>query len=113
QELIHGVGLRIVDADFVVKRPEDTEFGGFWKQLPEATREALSANPRGQVYQAVIKAMPPAAAARPLHLLDVGPPAPAPGKYGGNPVMKYMLGFISLDKRQRIANLLRRLGIKV
>ena len=113
QELIHGVGLRIVDADFVVKRPEDTEFEGLWKTLPEATRDALSSNPHGQVYQAVIKSMALSAAPRQLDLLEVALPAPAPGKFGGNPPARFLLGFISLKNRQRIANLLRGLGIKV
>lgn len=113
QELIHGVGMHIVDADFVVKRPEDTEFGALWKNLPQATRDVLSANPHGQVYQVVIKAMAPATATPQLDLLDVALPAPAPGKFGGNRVARFLLGFISLQNRQRIANMLRGLGIGV
>jgi hypothetical protein len=65
------------------------------------------------VYQAVIKAMTPATATRQLDLLEVALPAPAPGKFGGNRLSRFVLGFISLDNRQRIANLLRSLGIKV
>lgn len=113
QELIRGAGLKIVDADFVVKLPEQTEFASLWNKLPEDTRQVLSANPHGQVYQAVIKAMLVAAPVKEIDLMQVALPAPSPGKFGGNRATQFLLAFISLKNRQRIANSLRRLGIKV
>lgn len=112
QELIRSVGLWIVDADFVVKRPEDTEFSGLWRKLPATARDTLSANPYGNVYQAVIKAVRPNSAARQLDLLKVSLPAPSDGKFSSNPLVRALLRFISLENRQRIANLLRKLSTR-
>lgn len=58
QALFEDAGLAIVDAEFVVQFPEDTEFADAWNKLPAATRLALSKNPFGTVYQVVVRAVP-------------------------------------------------------
>lgn len=69
QQLVETAGLKIVDARFVVRRPEDTEYASTWARLPEVVRAALQINPYGNVYQCVIKAVPKDADGEPLHLM--------------------------------------------
>jgi 2-polyprenyl-3-methyl-5-hydroxy-6-metoxy-1,4-benzoquinol methylase len=58
QGLFDSAGLRINEAQFVVTRPELTEFANQWRKLPEQLRIALSLNKYGMVYQVVIKTVP-------------------------------------------------------
>ncbi len=56
--LFDQAGLKIVDAGFVIRPPEQTEFASLWSALPAGLREALrQANPFGSVYQVVVKAV--------------------------------------------------------
>lgn len=57
-ELFSGAGLKIVQAEFVICEPEQTEFAARWKKLPESLKRELSANPFGLVYQVVVRAVP-------------------------------------------------------
>lgn len=56
QSMFEDAGLAIEHAEFVVTRPEDTEFAEKWHKLPHHVRDALSENRFGSVYQVVIKA---------------------------------------------------------
>jgi 2-polyprenyl-3-methyl-5-hydroxy-6-metoxy-1,4-benzoquinol methylase len=57
QALFENAGLKIVDAEFVVVPPEETEFSAVWSNLPARVQEALGTNRFGTVYQVVIKAV--------------------------------------------------------
>jgi len=113
RELVDGAGLKIVDAGFMVKLPEHTEFAAAWNRLPEASRAVLSANPHGQVYQVVFKAVSKTAPGRAIDLLEAALPAPAPGNYSGNRLTRWLSGFLSWEHRQQIAGVLRRMGFRV
>ncbi len=112
QEMFIGAGLKILDADFVVKLPEQTEFASNWKTLPPAARRALSMNPHGHVYQAIIKAGRADRPGKAIELTDVAP-APYAGAFGtgNNRLLRYIAGHISLKNRERITTALRRLHI--
>jgi SAM-dependent methyltransferase len=112
-ELFSGAGLKIVDAGFVVKLPEQTEFATHWKHLPDAAQQVLAENPHGNVYQVVAKAVRAEAPGNAIDLLQAALPAPAPGNYGGNRVTRFIAGFISWENRQRIAGVLRRMGFRI
>ena len=56
QAMFDSAKLSISQAEFVVTRPEDTEFSEIWNNQPKDVRAALSQNPFGTVYQVVIKA---------------------------------------------------------
>lgn len=58
QALFENAGLKIIDAEFVVVPPEDTEFSGQWAKLTAGVQHALGTNRFGSVYQVVIKAVP-------------------------------------------------------
>jgi len=58
QSMFEEAGLVIEHAEFIVVRPEETEFAEKWNKLPNHLRRALSENRFGSVYQVVIKAKP-------------------------------------------------------
>jgi 2-polyprenyl-3-methyl-5-hydroxy-6-metoxy-1,4-benzoquinol methylase len=114
QELCERAGLKITEVDYVVKPPEYTEFARRWRQLPGATRLALSANPFGSVYQVVVKAVPKAAVGKGLKLVSLPVPDTALLSIGahGDRLLRYLVSYLSLNTRQRIAHTLARLGLR-
>lgn len=58
QTLFETAGLKIVDAEFVVRHPEETELARHWAALSGDVHAGLLSNPFGRVYQVVIKAVP-------------------------------------------------------
>jgi SAM-dependent methyltransferase len=60
--------LNIIDANFVLRPPTETEFAEKWAELPLEVRQAVETNPFGNVYQVVTKAQPRAWAKRRLDL---------------------------------------------
>lgn len=58
QALFERAGFGIVEAEFVERAPEQTEFADRWQRLPKAIRDMLAINPFGTVYQVVVKAAP-------------------------------------------------------
>lgn len=56
QELFRGAGLRIVDALYVVRPPDSTEFAERWQALPGKLRQSFEEGAFAQVYQTVVKA---------------------------------------------------------
>lgn len=117
QRLFNDAGFKIVEADFMVKMPEQTEFAQRWRNLPIETRQALAYNKFGMVYQVVVKAVPHTAPGKSLQLVSLSLPPPTPGSFSigarGNPVLGFLLSFMSLRTRDRLARLLERIGIRV
>jgi len=58
EDLFARAGLKIIEARYVVKPPEDTEFAQGWSKLPSAVKAALSSSAHAHVYQVVVKAVP-------------------------------------------------------
>lgn len=71
QKLFTDAGMKIVHAEFVVRRPEHTEFAAYWSKLSPEIRQAISANPFGSVYQVIVKAVPDAAEGAGISLLEL------------------------------------------
>lgn len=113
QELFDNTGLKIVNANFVVKEPVQTEFAAHWRQLSNDARRVLSARADGNIYQFVIKAVRITDSGTPLSLKNVALPPPAPGSFGQRSATGKLVSYISLKNRQRIADVLRRLGIQI
>lgn len=57
QQLFQGAKLKITDARFVMRAPEQTEFAAQWAMIPQELRTMLTRNPYGNVYQVVVKAI--------------------------------------------------------
>lgn len=92
-----NAGLAVVDARFVVRRPEETEFADRWARLPASVRSALSYNRHGNVYQVVTKAVPiEKASGKPLDLFKV--PVPTTGSKAATTVQMAKLA-LRLFKR--------------
>lgn len=56
--LFATAGMKIVEAEFVVREPEQTEFAARWERLPAALQRELKANPTGFIYQIVARVAP-------------------------------------------------------
>jgi hypothetical protein len=116
QRLFGDAGFKIVEAEFVVRSPEHTEFAYQWHKLPATTRAALARNRSGNIYQVVIRAVPESAPGTALQLdaLPVPPPvATVPGS-DRSTVRQLLRRFGShLDPatQTRIVQVLRRLGL--
>jgi 2-polyprenyl-3-methyl-5-hydroxy-6-metoxy-1,4-benzoquinol methylase len=117
QKLFDDAGLKIVEADFVTKAPEQTEFAQRWRQLSSPVRQALASNKFGTVYQVVVKAVPKHAEGRALRLASLEVPSPLPTSFSagakGNRLLGFLISFMSLTTRRRISGLLERLGIRL
>lgn len=116
QRLVNDAGFKIVEVDFVVKAPEQTEFARRWRQLSSNARQALATNPFGTVYQVVLKAVPKNAPGKGLQLATQPVSSPIASFFSsgakGNPVLGYLLSFLSLRTRQRVSKGFERLGIR-
>jgi len=115
QKLFEEAGFKIVEAEFVVRGPEQTEFAHFWHKLPASTRAALSRNRFGNVYQVVMRAVPVAAPGTALQLDALPVPAPALDAGGDSSALRNLLrragGHLDPALQARIVRLLRRLGL--
>ena len=73
QSLFEAAGLKIVQAEYVIRHPEETEFAPRWAELSRNVQKALLSNPFGMVYQIVIKAVPSARPGKGISLMSVKP----------------------------------------
>lgn len=56
--LFAQAGLKIIEARYVVRPPEETEFAADWARLSAPVKVALSSSPHAHVYQVVVRAVP-------------------------------------------------------
>jgi 2-polyprenyl-3-methyl-5-hydroxy-6-metoxy-1,4-benzoquinol methylase len=78
QALYANAGMAIVEAQFVIRTPEQTEFADRWASMPEFVRDALQSNPHSHIYQVVSVAKRVGEAERSVSLLDVPLPPTVP-----------------------------------
>lgn len=76
QSLFEQAGLKIVDAQFVLTPPEESEFAASWQKLTPQMRNQLEDNPFGNVYQVVVKAVPATAPGEAIQLASLGAARP-------------------------------------
>ncbi|BCB28362.1 hypothetical protein SKTS_32480 [Sulfurimicrobium lacus] len=116
QRLFNDAGFKIVEADFVVKAPEQTEFANRWRQLSTSTRQAFASNRFGTIYQVVVKAVPHSAPGKSLQLELLPIPTPTVDSFsigaGGSRLLGFVLSFLSLRTRKRIAQMLEQIGFR-
>lgn len=86
QTLFEQAGLKITDTEFVVRRPEDTEFAPQWARLSGDLRVALDGNSFGTIYQVVIQAVPEEKPGQALSLRVLGAEARPPSNVVAEPV---------------------------
>lgn len=116
QKLFEEAGFKIIEVDFVVRFPEQTEFANRWRKLPGSIRQALAWNKFGNVYQVVLKAVPLTAAGNGVRLESQPIPAPNSAAFSGGArgirILGFLISFLSLETRARISRLLQRIGIR-
>jgi 2-polyprenyl-3-methyl-5-hydroxy-6-metoxy-1,4-benzoquinol methylase len=116
QWLFADAGYKIVEAEFVVRSPEQTEFAYQWHKLSATVRAALAGSRHGNLYQVVIRAVPASAAGDALQLLSLPVPAPAAAVPGGDhsAIRRLLRRFgarLNPTTQARIVWLLRRIGL--
>jgi 2-polyprenyl-3-methyl-5-hydroxy-6-metoxy-1,4-benzoquinol methylase len=58
EALFAQANLKIIEARYVIKLPEETEFASAWAQLSFPIRDVILNSPHSRVYQVVVKAVP-------------------------------------------------------
>lgn len=58
ENLFAQANLKIIEARYVTKLPEETEFAAGWAKLSSSVQSALMSSPHAHVYQVVVKAVP-------------------------------------------------------
>lgn len=115
QRLATEAGYKIVEADFVLKKPEQTEFAKLWRTLPALQRTALESNRFGSIYQVVVRLVPRTAPGKGLRLESIPmPDAESPTLSTGarsSRILGFLLSFLSLETRARLSEVVQRLGI--
>jgi 2-polyprenyl-3-methyl-5-hydroxy-6-metoxy-1,4-benzoquinol methylase len=71
ERLFTNAGLKIIEAEFVIVRPEDSFDAGAWNKLSLPMRACLEENQYGTVYQVVLKARPDPARETGLSLVSI------------------------------------------
>ncbi len=77
QQLFDDAGFKIVEAEFIVKTPKQTELANYWRKVSPELKQILMGNPFGMVYQVVVKAKRDSSPERGLRLASM--PVPGPG----------------------------------
>jgi 2-polyprenyl-3-methyl-5-hydroxy-6-metoxy-1,4-benzoquinol methylase len=113
QSLFRQAGLKIVEALYVVRTPEMTEFAENWNRTSEQIKAALERGNFSQVYQTVVRAKLAGTETREFVLMDNAPPKMGgaisesllpPRHYppGQRPTLRMMIGRMLGPKGRRI-----------
>lgn len=121
QKLFAEAGLKIVEAGFVIRAPEQTEFSAQWKVLSPESKRELEKNKFGNIYQVVVKAVPESTKGQALNLLSLDIPFINTGASSGASFKSRIIFLLkntartclSMKMRSRISNILNRAGIKL
>lgn len=76
QALVEGAGFKVVDAGFVSRAPEDTEYADRWRRAPEDLKAVVLRNLHATVYQCVLRAVPVSAPGEAIDLMAIAGHAP-------------------------------------
>ncbi len=78
EDLLARADLKILEAGYILRLPEDSEFAVQWAALPATFKAALGESAHAHVYQVVVKAVPLQRAGQSIRLLP--PPRLTVGK---------------------------------
>jgi 2-polyprenyl-3-methyl-5-hydroxy-6-metoxy-1,4-benzoquinol methylase len=70
QNLMTDAGLKVVDVEFVMRMPEDTEYADRWRNASADLKAAVVRNPFAYVYQCVIVAVPAEASGVAMNIME-------------------------------------------
>ena len=120
QRLFNETGFKIIEAEFIILPPEQTELAYFWRRIPGELKQGLTYNRFGMVYQVVVKAKPDLSSERGLILSSLPVPISAfaiPNHTTlGTKVIcfikKNILSYLHPRIRFRLRNFLYRVGLR-
>lgn len=110
EELFARAELKIVEARYVVKPPEESEFAAGWSRLSPAVKAALSSSPHAHVYQVVVKAVP---LSYPGDAVPLTPPKPRHVVVNAATLKRRIGACLSPQIKQQIRKGFEILGIKL
>ena len=110
ESLFEQSGLKIVEAQFVLVPPEESEFAGAWQNLSPQMRSQLAENRFGDVYQVVVKAVPSDAAGDAIELTSLARVAPPTNL--GDRARSVARAVLSPEARARIRHVAAKLGVR-
>lgn len=110
QQLFEDANLKIVQAEFVVRNPEYTEFANRWAKLSPQIRNALATNPFGLVYQVVVKAVRQGADGTAISLMALPIIAKAPSTRDS--LKSALRTYLSVKTYSRLRMLASKLGMR-
>lgn len=117
QQFLSAIGFKIIEVDYVIKTPKQTELAQHWRKLSFFTKWALNSNKFGNIYQVVVKAVPNAAPGIGLHLTEQPVPLPTASslsiRASDSRILVYLTSFLSVRTRRGIARFLTRLGVRL
>lgn len=115
QELLESARFKIIEIDYVIRRPENTELADYWRELNPKVQDILLRQRFSCVYQVVLRAVPQNRPGCPLHVADYRPMKPERlsivQRYGRNGLGGYMASFLSPESRERITSGFKKLGL--
>lgn len=76
QSLINEAGLKIADAEFVVRTPAMTEFTERWERIPKDIRDSIQRNRYSHVLQVVTRSVPADEGETGIDLMSLEPAPP-------------------------------------
>ena len=71
QDLFENAGYKIIDAEFVINPPEQTELASHWFKLSKKSIAVLEENKFGTIYQVVMKVVPSHFSGNSIQLVDL------------------------------------------
>jgi 2-polyprenyl-3-methyl-5-hydroxy-6-metoxy-1,4-benzoquinol methylase len=115
EDLFTQANLKIIEASYVTKPPEETEFSASWDRLSSEVQDTLMSSKHSEVYQVVVKAVPVDSAGEAVPLI------PPDRKYKRShipnvsvPSWKTRIGqYLSPQSRAIIRKLLGYVGIRL
>jgi len=110
QELFENSGLKIIHAEFVLLKPEETEFASQWRKTSPEFRHELKKNPFGIVYQVVLKAVPRSADGDAISLMSL--PILSTKNSFKDKLKGLARGYLSPRALARFRDVAHKLGIK-
>jgi 2-polyprenyl-3-methyl-5-hydroxy-6-metoxy-1,4-benzoquinol methylase len=120
QRLFNNAGFKIVDVEFILLPPDQTELAYFWRNISEELKRGLMSNRFGMVYQVVIKAQPDPSLKDGLRILSLPIPTPESTIPKNTSfvakvvflIKKNILPHLHPRTRSRLRNFLYRVGLR-
>lgn len=115
QKLFEEAGFKVVDADFIVKHPKQTELRHQWAGVPEESRHAFLSGEFSHVYQVVIKAVPLESSGQAIDLTSSSIPnlekLSITNHMRNTKIGGYLASFIKPETRGKITVFFRKFGL--